>query len=240
MKRSGAFTLIELLVAVATVGVLIGLMVPVLGTARRGAGQAVCGSNLHQLGLAANMYLADHNGRYWRYFDNAPGGRRWWFGFEPGGPGAGTHRPLDKTQSVLAPYLTTLDDRFQCPAFPYDDPAFFPKFERRSASYGYNTRLAGDKQSQYARLESQVFIFADAIHFDQANSFNEGHYVTHESNTSVMSGYAHFRHMGAAQMVMMDGHVQAQRLAGAAHSHLGGGAAGNLVADDGSDVIYGD
>jgi len=240
VKRSGAFTLIELLVTITTVGVLIGLMVPVLGTARLNARQAVCGSNLHQLGLAANMYLGDYNGRYWRYFSNAPGGRLWWFGFEPGGPGAGSNRPLDKSQSVLAPYLTTLNDRFQCPAFPYDDPAFFPKFDHRSASYGYNSDLVGDKQSQYAGRESEVFIFADGIHFDRANSFNEGHYVTYTPNTSVMSGYAHFRHMGSAQMVMMDGHVEAQQLAGVAHSDLGGGLAGNLVADDGSAAIYGD
>ena len=128
MKRPVAFTLIELLVTIATVSVLIGLMMPVLGAARHSTRRAVCGSNLHQLGLAANLYLGDHRGRYWRYFSKAPGGRLWWFGFEPGGPGVGENRPLDKTQSVLAPYLSTLDDRFQCPAFPYGDPAFFPKF----------------------------------------------------------------------------------------------------------------
>ena len=239
MKRSGAFTLIELLVTIAVVGMLIGLMVPVLGVARCGARQAVCGSNLHQLGLGANLYLDDYDGRYWPYFSNVTGGRLWWFGFEPGGPNAGTNRPLDKTQSVLAPYLSTLDDRFQCPAFPYDDPAFFPKFDRRSASYGYNVDLVGDKQSQYVGRETGVFVFADGVHFDQPNSFNEGHYVTYTPNTSVMSGYAHFRHMGIAQAVMMDGHVQKQFLGGASHAVAGGSDAGNLAAPDGSSAIYG-
>lgn len=241
MKQPRAFTLVELLVVVATVGVMIGIALPALSSARHGAKRAVCASHLHQLGLAANMYLDGNNEQYWPYFTDVPGGRLWWFGYEAGGPAVGaTNRPLDKNQSVLAPYVTTVSDQFQCPAFPYNDPAFFPKFDQRSASFGYNLRLAGDRRVQYVGRETEVFIFADAVHFDQPGTFNEGHYVLNVPNVAVMSGYGHFRHMGAAQMVMMDGHVQAQRLAGDAHSDLGGALAGNLVADDGSNAIYGD
>ena len=241
MKRSSAFTLIEMLVVIATVGVLVGIMVPTLASVRRQAMRAVCASNLRQLGLASNMYLDDNNDRYWRYYSTVAGGRLWWFGFEAGGPQASTvpHRPLDITRSALAPYLTSLSDRLQCPAFPYHDPGYFPKYVSHSASLGFNQHLAGDSRQEYNGRETEVFIFVDGIHFDQPEKFNEAHYVRSNTNTGMLSGYAHFRHVNVAQMVMMDGHVEAQPLQGVAHQTVGGGAAGNLVAADGSDAIYG-
>lgn len=241
MKRHRAFTLIEMIVVIATVGVLVGVMMPTLASSRRQAMRAVCASNLRQLGLAANMYLDDHNDRYWSNYLTVAGGRLWWFGFEAGGPQAHTvsHRPLDMTRSALAPYLTALSDRLQCPAFPYHDSGYFPKYVSHSASLGFNLHLAGTRRQKYSGRETQVFIFVDGIHFDQPDKFNEAHYVRSNANTGLLSGYAHFRHTDAAQMVMMDGHVEAQRLAGAAHQTVGGGAAGNLVAADGSDAIYG-
>lgn len=56
------FTLIELLVVVTIVGLLAALLFPVFAKARERARQTVCESNLHQIGLAIQMYQADHNG----------------------------------------------------------------------------------------------------------------------------------------------------------------------------------
>ncbi len=235
----GGFTLIELLVVIAIIGVVTSIMLPALGAVRRRARQGVCLSHLHQLGLASTMYLNENKETVWPYFQNVSGGRKWWFGFEPGGPGSGANRPLDKSRSVLAPYLSTTSDTFQCPTFPYEDSEYFPKFDRHGASYGFNVRLANDRLAQYAAEESSVFLFADAIHFDFNPGFNEGHYITHNANAAMASGYAHFRHQGAAQAVMLDGHAAAQTLDGPAFTEMAGGEAGNLVAHDGSDSIYG-
>lgn len=240
MRRSHAFTLVELLVVASVVGLLAGILLPALASSRRAARRVVCTSNLHQLGLAADLYLEDHAERYWPYFTDVAGGRLWWFGFETGGPNAGVpNRPLDKTRGILASYVSTTDDRFQCPSFPYNDPDFFPKFDRRSASYGYNVHLTSKTRTPYDARTSEVFVFADGIHFDQRNSFNEGHYLQYTPNTAIMSGYAHFRHRGTAQLVLMDGHVEAQHLHGQSHRDAGGGASGNLAAPDGSDAVYG-
>jgi prepilin-type processing-associated H-X9-DG protein/prepilin-type N-terminal cleavage/methylation domain-containing protein len=61
MKRPSGFTLLELLLVAVLVAILAGLLLPVLGKARERARQAVCLSNLKQIGLAFFMYLGDHN-----------------------------------------------------------------------------------------------------------------------------------------------------------------------------------
>lgn len=58
-----AFTLIELLVVISVIAVLIGVLIPALGSARQSGRKAVCLSNLRNLETAHTAFIADNDGR---------------------------------------------------------------------------------------------------------------------------------------------------------------------------------
>ncbi len=59
--RTRGFTLIELLVVIAIIAILAAILFPVFARARAKARQAVCSSNLKQLGTAMIMYAQDYD-----------------------------------------------------------------------------------------------------------------------------------------------------------------------------------
>jgi prepilin-type N-terminal cleavage/methylation domain-containing protein/prepilin-type processing-associated H-X9-DG protein len=57
-----AFTLIELLVVIGIIGVLVGILLPVLSRARQESYMIACAANLHSIGQGMNLYIADYRG----------------------------------------------------------------------------------------------------------------------------------------------------------------------------------
>jgi len=58
--RIRKFTLIELLVTLSIIALLAGILLPALAKARERSRKTGCLGNLHQIGLALNMYLQDN------------------------------------------------------------------------------------------------------------------------------------------------------------------------------------
>jgi prepilin-type processing-associated H-X9-DG protein/prepilin-type N-terminal cleavage/methylation domain-containing protein len=145
--RCRAFTVVELLVVIGIIGVLMGILLPVLSKARQQAKTVRCASSLRQFGMAWQIYASNHSGwivpgRLPRYngpastYDLGEGEeyRPRWYELL----GAQIKRYATKKPSKVEDDNWTIKDEFfLCPAAP-------DWINSRNYPFGYNYQFLGN------------------------------------------------------------------------------------------------
>jgi len=175
MIKRRAFTLIELLVVIAIIALLMGIMMPVLGTVKEQARCTICQTNLHQYGLAERMYIDANHGYFspiWSWLYDPGSG-------QPGLDNVGCqwHNASLQPDGLLWPYLKEKDIHM-CPtfkSFARHMPCPNPKHDTSipiepQYSYSKNAYLGGDAPS-FILMETQVVRPSGVVVFSEENTW---------------------------------------------------------------------
>jgi prepilin-type N-terminal cleavage/methylation domain-containing protein/prepilin-type processing-associated H-X9-DG protein len=145
-----AFTLVELLITIAVIAVLASLLMPALGRGKESGRVAACQGNLHQIGLALQLYVDDSRNimptMYDRPLVRAP-----------------TNRPtinLPTINVVLAGPLGSTQV-LRCPS---DNQRIF---ERTGSSYSWNNLVNGQQADQLQVMNLTLAMTRIPLVFDK-------------------------------------------------------------------------
>jgi len=150
MKRR-AFTLIELLVVIAIIAILGAMLLPVLSRGKERGRTAACLSNLHQIGVALQVYIDDNNNHLPFMEDKS------------------TNSVVTNTYPSVDIVLTNLLGSPKILRCPSDNKLIF---EMTGSSYSWNVLLNGQDAENpdlmnmtYSVGNIPVFFDKDSFHF---------------------------------------------------------------------------
>lgn len=207
--RSG-FTLLELLAVIAIVAILSALSYSGIQKLRKAGQAAACTSNLRQIGAAMAMYAGEHNGVVDLYAYKGAGTSIGWLKFLRGRATAGYDRGtggstyLDSSASAACPGFApfrNLNDSDYCygTALQTTDPFSRPPAVPNISMDSRQISLAAVNQP------GKYWVLIDSFN---PSRDNQQFYVI-DMKTNKYG--AHFRHSGAANVLFLDGHVEAMK-----------------------------
>jgi len=184
-------SLVELIVTISIIGVLIGILIPVLPRVMDSSRRVACGSNLKQIGLAVDMRRNDHK-------DEFPVARYQ-------GPPWLSGDPAPPLNVALSTYFDMDSQAWKCPGdrqvhgFRYETET--GETATADMSYTYISELSGRRfeDTFFAR-----FLRRTTVDTPVAHDFDGGTFET-QSGEQVQVDFFHERR----SILFVDGHVDA-------------------------------
>ena len=199
MRTRRALTLVELLVAIAIIGVLVGLLLPAVQSARATARRTKCQHNMRQIGLGIHLFANSNDGDL------------------PWNVHAGIERSWLYT---LGPFTENVDVIRMCPDDPKSDERLAG--ETKGTSYVINEFVSSRtvkgavlNLNQIKATSRLIILFegADERGYSDDHAHASTWYTPFKINNGivwpVMLGELHpTRHLRSSNYLYADGHVQ--------------------------------
>ena len=207
------FSLIELLASVAIITILAALLLPGLGRSKMSAKRLQCLSNLHQMNLAASLYLEDNSGSYPTayYWDEANNIDYAWDLTTLAGD---SHRVIPGLlwQSHGNTHIQ------QCPSFIgganwLSDPYTGYNYNTSYIGHGQYEDISQPAKSSDVRHPVKTVLFGDGQYSGGADKFMRAPFPNPgDANFwGRNSGTQGFRHENRSNAAFCDGHVESLR-----------------------------